>query len=66
MRTWCQLLDDVTMRWYPGFWKLKDRKERQSFGDFVYKTLKARSGSSILDKGNKYLISSPKNNYILL
>ncbi|PKY57032.1 hypothetical protein RhiirA4_477800 [Rhizophagus irregularis] len=81
MRTWWQKLDDdKVMRWYPGHWKLKDRKERerfqtkiqipsdatddnfknyqngQNFGDFVIKKLKAKSWSTILDKGNKIVI----------
>ncbi|CAB4414801.1 unnamed protein product [Rhizophagus irregularis] len=31
MRTWGQKLDDEYVRWYPGHWKLKDRKERERF-----------------------------------
>ncbi|CAB4427699.1 unnamed protein product [Rhizophagus irregularis] len=31
MRTWWQKLDDMYVRWYPGHWKLKDRKEREKF-----------------------------------
>ncbi|PKY55908.1 hypothetical protein RhiirA4_475747 [Rhizophagus irregularis] len=31
MRTWSQKLDDFSVRWYPGHWKLKDRKERERF-----------------------------------
>ncbi|PKY59086.1 hypothetical protein RhiirA4_481544 [Rhizophagus irregularis] len=31
MRTWYQKLDDLDVRWYPGHWKLKDRKERERF-----------------------------------
>ncbi|PKY50578.1 hypothetical protein RhiirA4_467131 [Rhizophagus irregularis] len=31
MRTWWQKLDDLDVRWYPGHWKLKDRKERERF-----------------------------------
>ncbi|PKY62198.1 hypothetical protein RhiirA4_525806 [Rhizophagus irregularis] len=32
MRTWWQQLDEkLTVRWFPGHWKLKDRKERERF-----------------------------------
>ncbi|CAB4430787.1 unnamed protein product [Rhizophagus irregularis] len=32
MRTWWQQLDEkTTVCWYPGFWKLKDRKEREHY-----------------------------------
>ncbi|PKY59880.1 hypothetical protein RhiirA4_482999 [Rhizophagus irregularis] len=32
MRTWWQKLDeDTVVRWYPGHWKLKERKERERF-----------------------------------
>ncbi|PKY40779.1 hypothetical protein RhiirA4_454219 [Rhizophagus irregularis] len=76
MKTWGQKLDDMYMRWYPGYWKLKDRKERecfqakltipadkttnywkgQSLEFFMQKTLRAKSCSTILDKGNKIVI----------
>ncbi|PKY62766.1 hypothetical protein RhiirA4_489842 [Rhizophagus irregularis] len=80
MKTWWQKLGDVYVRWYLGYWKLKDRKERerfqaklkipadapattfknyckgQNFDDFLAKTLKIRSLTSIIDKGDKYLI----------
>ncbi|PKY55490.1 hypothetical protein RhiirA4_427552 [Rhizophagus irregularis] len=81
MRTWWQKLDeDTAVRWFPGHWKLKDRKERerfqtkieipsdasdkefvnynngQNFGDFVFRKLKAKSFSRIMDKGKKIVI----------
>ncbi|PKY52612.1 hypothetical protein RhiirA4_497073 [Rhizophagus irregularis] len=31
IRTWWERLDDVYVRWYLGFWKLKDHKEREKF-----------------------------------
>ncbi|PKY55446.1 hypothetical protein RhiirA4_474907 [Rhizophagus irregularis] len=30
-KTWCHILGDVYVRWFPGYWKLKDRKERERF-----------------------------------
>ncbi|CAB4426579.1 unnamed protein product [Rhizophagus irregularis] len=31
MRTWCQKLDDISVRWYLEHWKLKNCKERKRF-----------------------------------
>ncbi|PKY61827.1 hypothetical protein RhiirA4_487353 [Rhizophagus irregularis] len=30
-KTWCQSLGGFYVRWFPGHWKLKDRKERERF-----------------------------------
>ncbi|CAB4440722.1 unnamed protein product [Rhizophagus irregularis] len=81
MKTWWQKLGDMYVRWYLGYWKLKDRKEcerfqakllipkdasdkdfknfckkGQTFDDFLSKTLKVKSLTLIIDKGDKYLI----------
>ncbi|PKY50871.1 hypothetical protein RhiirA4_467563 [Rhizophagus irregularis] len=53
MRTWCQKLDDISVRWYLEHWKLKNW---QTFADFVQKKLKMKSCIIIMDKGQKQVI----------
>ncbi|PKY57085.1 hypothetical protein RhiirA4_428726 [Rhizophagus irregularis] len=79
MRTWWQKLDGQYVRWFPGHWKLKDRKERERFQAklhipsdapdekfanfqngkpldvFMQKTLRGKSCSAYMEKGNKFL-----------
>ncbi|CAB4437984.1 unnamed protein product [Rhizophagus irregularis] len=47
MRTWSKSLGDFSVRWFPGYWKLADRKVQEKFQcKFVLPDLNTEEGSA--------------------